>query len=470
MKTQVDVVIIGAGSAGLAAMRQVKKSTGNFVLINDGPYGTTCARVGCMPSKAFIEAANAYHTRHKAEAFGIRGSAALSIDIPAVLQRVRSLRDRFVSGVLNATNELAERSIAGRAIITAANTVTVADRQFVAKSIIIAAGSRPVLPAAWSALGERIITTDNFFEQQDLPARMAVVGLGAIGVEMAQALARLGIEVFAFNASNKLAGITDPAVTDTARGCLSEEFTVYTGHDVELTATSHGIRVQAGTADITVDRVLVAIGRTPNLDTLGLDTLGLALDKRGLPPFNRSTMQVADLPLFIAGDVNADVSLLHEAADEGYIAGHNATVEHPRCFARRTPLAIVFTDPGIAAVGKRFSDIDEASCVIGSVNFATQGRAMTAQRNRGLLRIYAARDNGRILGAEMCAPAAEHLSHLLALAIHRDLSAAELLAMPFYHPVLEEGLRTALRDITRQIKHSGSDLAACDGSDTEALD
>ncbi|MDO9466067.1 MAG: FAD-dependent oxidoreductase [Thiobacillus sp.] len=96
MTTKLDVIVIGAGSTGLAAVRQVKKKTDNFVLINDGPYGTTCARVGCMPSKALIEAANAFHARTMAEAFGIRGSERLSIDIPAVMQRVRALRDRFL--------------------------------------------------------------------------------------------------------------------------------------------------------------------------------------------------------------------------------------------------------------------------------------------------------------------------------------------------------------------------------------
>ncbi|MDR9502242.1 MAG: FAD-dependent oxidoreductase, partial [Desulfurivibrionaceae bacterium] len=88
MTTKLDVIVIGAGSAGLAAVRQIKKKTNSFILINDGPYGTTCARVGCMPSKALIEAANAFHARNKAEAFGIRGSSALTIDMPAVLQRV----------------------------------------------------------------------------------------------------------------------------------------------------------------------------------------------------------------------------------------------------------------------------------------------------------------------------------------------------------------------------------------------
>ena len=470
MTKSLDVIIIGAGSAGLAAVRQVKKSTDNFILINDGPYGTTCARVGCMPSKALIEIANAFHARNKAEAFGIRGSEYMSIDIPAVMQRVRALRDRFVGGVLKSTEALGERSIAGRARLLGPNEVAVGDQVFHARRIVIATGSRPVVPQPWQALGNRLLTTDTFFEQAALPARMAVIGLGSIGIEMAQALSRLGVEVAAFDSSDALAGISDPVVAETARKALSEEFAIHTGHEVALSGTINGVCVQAGPVDIEVDRVLVAIGRKPNLGDLGFESLGVTLDKRGLPPFDRSTMQIGGLPMFIAGDANADASLLHEAADEGYIAGVNAVADEPTCFQRRTPLAIVFSDPGIAVVGQRFADVDTDQCLIGSVDFASQGRALTAQRNQGVMCIYAHAVDARLLGAEMCAPAAEHLAHLLALAVDRGLTAHELLAMPFYHPVLEEGLRTALRDISRQSPSSRSDLSACDSYEAEALD
>lgn len=470
MTTNLDVIVIGAGSAGLAAVRQVRKQTDRFVLINDGAYGTTCARVGCMPSKALIEAANAFHARKKAEAFGIRGSEHLSIDIPAVLQRVRALRDRFVGGVLKSTEALGQHSIAGRARLLGPNAVEVGDEVFHARSIVIATGTTPVVPQAWRALGDRLLTTDTFFEQETLPARMAVIGLGAIGAEMAQAIARLGVQVHAFGKSDQIGGVSDPVVGETVRKALMDELSIHTGHEVELSGTTGGVRVQAGPIDIEVDQVLVAIGRKPNLGDMGIESLGVTLDERGLPPFDRSTMQIADLPVFIAGDANADAGLLHEAADEGYIAGVNAVAAEPDCFQRRTPLAIVFSDPGIAAVGQRFDAIDADQCLIGCVDFASQGRALTAQRNRGVLRVYARASDALLLGAEMCVPAAEHMSHLLALAIGRGLTVHDLLAMPFYHPVLEEGLRTALREVAGKSELNRSDLSACDSYQAEALD
>src|SRR5690606_25266164 len=145
--------------------------------------------------------------------------------------------------------------------------------------------------------------------------------------------------------------------------------------------------------------------------------------------------------------------------------------ETPVRLARRTPLAVVFSDPEIAAVGQRASELDPQATLVGEVNYASQGRARTMQENRGLLRLYAARDDGRLLGAEMAAPAAEHMAHLLALAIGQGLTVQDLLRMPFYHPTLEEGLRTALRAIARQLPPcSISDLAGCGSMGAEALE
>jgi len=173
----------------------------------------------------------------------------------------------------------------------------------------------------------------------------------------------------------------------------------------------------------------------------------------------------------MAGDANDQVPLLHEAADDGHIAGFNATRSVPICFKRRTPLVIVFSGPNIAAAGNRYQDLDQTKTLIGEARFDRQGRARTGQCNKGILRIYAAMDNGRLLGAEMCAPAGEHMAHLLALAIDRSLTVQDLLRMPFYHPVLEEGLRTALRTLAAQLPAGNEyDLAACGEFNMGALD
>ena len=175
----------------------------------------------------------------------------------------------------------------------------------------------------------------------------------------------------------------------------------------------------------------------------------------------RETMQCGGSPIFIAGDANADVPLLHEAADEGRIAGDNAA-RFPDVHAgvRRSPLSVVFTDPQIAVVGSGWRGVRDVAHVTGRVSFDDQGRARVMQRNRGRLHVYAEIGTGLLLGAEMIGPDAEHLAHLLAWAHQLQLTIGEMLRLPFYHPVVEEGLRTALRDAYAQLDAAAHTLRA----------
>lgn len=453
----VRIAILGAGTAGLTALSQVRKHTDDFVIINHGPYGTTCARVGCMPSKALIQAADDFHRGSQLATLGIRGGESLRVDLPAVLQRVRDYRDARVAGVLGSTSSLQPaQNIAGRARLDRPGRVIVThadgrEEVVTADRVLIATGTRPVVPAAWRAFGDRILTTDDLFERADLPRRIAVVGLGVIGLELGQALARLGLEVQGFELRESLGPLTDPVVQAEAQRRIGAEFPLHLGRAVELREGPGGaLIVDNGEAAIEVDAVLAAMGRRPNTDGLGLDTLGVPLDPRGLPDFDRNTLQIGDLPVYFTGDVNGELQVLHEASDEGFIAAFNA-LHGPARFQRRVPLAIAFTDPQIAVVGQSWQALQGRSFATGGFNFAQQARAMAMLRAAGQLHVYAEPGSGRLLGAEMCVPGAEHLGHLLALALQRGMTVAELLTLPFYHPVLEEGLRAALRVLARAV-------------------
>ncbi len=453
----VRIAILGAGTAGLTALSQVRKHTDDFVIINHGPYGTTCARVGCMPSKALIQAADDFHRRSALAALGIRGGEALQVDLPAVLQRVRDYRDARVAGVLAATDSLQPaQNLAARARLDGPNRVIVTrpdgrEEVIGADRILIATGTRPVVPDAWRAFGERILTTDDLFERRDLPRRIAVVGLGVIGLELGQALARLGLQIHGFELRESLGPLTDPVIQGEAQRRIGAEFPLHMGRAVTLREGSDGaVRVDNGETVVEVDAVLAAMGRRTNTDGLGLDTLGVPLDARGLPAFDRNTLQIGDLPVFFTGDVNGELQVLHEASDEGFIAAFNA-LHGPARFKRRVPLAIAFTDPQIAVVGQSWQALQGRPFATGGFNFAQQARAMAMLRAAGQLHVYAEPGSGKLLGAEMCVPGAEHLGHLLALAIQRDMTVAELLTLPFYHPVLEEGLRAALRVLARAV-------------------
>lgn len=453
----VRIAILGAGSAGLTALSQVRKHTDNFVIINHGPYGTTCARVGCMPSKALIQAADDFHRGSALATLGILGGEGLRVDLPAVLQRVRDYRDARVAGVLGATDSLQPaQNIAGRARLDGPNRLIVThpdgrDEVISADHILIATGTRPVVPDAWRALGDRILTTDDLFERRDLPRRIAVVGLGVIGLELGQSLARLGLQVTGFELRESLGPLTDPVIQAEALRRIGAEFPLHMGRAVTLREGAAGtVLVDNGETVVEVDAVLAAMGRRTNTDGLGLETLNVPLDARGLPTFDRNTLQIGDLPVFFTGDVNGELQVLHEASDEGFIAAFNA-LHGPSRFKRRVPLAIAFTDPQMAVVGQTWQALQGQPFATGGFNFAQQARAMAMLRAAGQLHVYAEPGSGKLLGAELCVPGAEHLGHLLALAIQRDMTVAELLTLPFYHPVLEEGLRAALRVLARAV-------------------
>jgi dihydrolipoamide dehydrogenase len=207
------------------------------------------------------------------------------------------------------------------------------------------------------------------------------------------------------------------------------------------------LRVQAGEQSVEVERVFASMGRIPNLDKLGLADIGIELDAHGIPVFDPGTMRIGDTAIYIAGDATGERPLLHEAGDEGRIAGHNAISAEPMAFRRKTPLSITFCDPNIVVVGTRFADLDPASTVSGQVHMGPVGRAMIMARNRGLIRVYADKASGRLLGAEMACPKGENLGHLLAWCLQQEMKVGEILQMPFYHPVIEEALQAALYDL-----------------------
>ncbi len=449
----VDVAIIGAGTAGLTALAEVRKITQNYVIIDGGKLGTTCARVGCMPSKAALQIAATFHSRTLFDRYGIEGKTSLHIDQAQAMEHVRDLRDIFVDRVLaDTTDEMGDEFIAGQACFLEPTVLSVNDEIIRAQKIIIATGSQPVVPPAWKCYGDRILTTDTLFELEQLPPTIAVIGLGVIGVEMGQALHRLGVQVVGVDQRSLLAGIQDPIVNRAALDLLDKEFPLWMGAEASIDEHGEQLRVSVGERHIVVDKILASLGRMPHVQDLGLEALGVLLDARGLPDFDPHTMQIADLPLFIAGDVSGDKAILHEANDEARIAGYNAVHEPIVAFRRKTALAITFCDPTVAAVGLPWKDFDDSSMVAGEMRFGPLGRALIMGKNRGVLRLYADRSDGRLRGASMIAPGGEHLAHLLAFAIEQNLTVYDLLRMPFYHPTLEEGLQAALYDLRAKLQ------------------
>ena len=464
---QADVVVIGGGTAGMGAYRNALLHTPNVYLIEGNVFGTTCARVGCMPSKLMIAAADARHHVLHTDPFGVHlDKSCIRVNGEEVMNRVKSERDRFVGFVVEDVMAWDEsKRIMGNAKFVDEHTIQVGDHtQIRADRIVIATGSRPVVFPQWQVLGDKLIVNDDVFSWDTLPESVAVFGPGVIGLELGQALSRLGVRVEIFGIGGLLGGISDPVVLQAAKDVFSQELTLHLDAKTEVSLNAAGkVEVhwtQEGESGVFVaDYMLAATGRRPNVDNLGLENLNIELDPRGVPIANPHTMQTSIAHIFIAGDASNQIPLLHEAADQGKIAGDNAgRFPDVQAGLRRSMIGVVFTDPQIASVGARFATLQaqygerfEQDVVIGQVSFQNQGRSRVMLVNKGHLRVYADRETGRFLGAEMVGPAAEHIAHLLAWAHQMKMTIPQMLNMPFYHPVIEEGLRTALRDVAAKL-------------------
>jgi dihydrolipoamide dehydrogenase len=452
---QTDVAIIGAGSAGLPAYRAARAAGASAILIEGGPHGTTCARVGCMPSKLLIAAAEAAHAAQHTAPFGVHVDGVIRIDGREVMQRVKSERDRLVGFVLDSVEAIpANDKLTGYAHFIDDGLLQVGDRTRVrARSVVIATGSSPVIPPMYRALGDRVIINDDVFEWSDLPRKIAVVGAGVIGLELGQALAHLGVDVTVIGARGRVGPLTDPAIKAYAERTFQDSFRFEAQAEVEAVSRVGNevqIRFRTGNGEQvedTFEYVLVTAGRKPNFDRLALHNTSLTLDNKGMPVYDPRTLQVGTQPVFIAGDANGVLPLLHEAADEGRVAGTNAA-RFPDIapLTRRAPISVLFSHPGIAMVGARHVDLEPGTFVTGEVSFENQGRSRVMLKNRGLMHVYVDKASRQFVGAEWMGPDAEHIAHLLAWALQMKLTVDAMLEMPFYHPVVEEGLRTALRD------------------------
>ena len=210
--------------------------------------------------------------------------------------------------------------------------------------------------------------------------------------------------------------------------------------------------MSAGDNSVVVDKILASMGRRPNTDKLDLQAAGVELGSNGVPVFNPHTMQLGDTDIFIAGDCTAEKAILHEAGFEGRVAGYNAMQDTVKAFKHKTPLAITFCDPNIVAVGASLSELDENEIVIGEIKLAPVGRALIMGKNKGLIRLYADKKTGKLLGASMVSVKGENLGHLLCWSIEMGLTVHDLLRMPFYHPVIEEALQAALYDLKSKLK------------------
>lgn len=440
-----DVIVIGGGTAGLGAYRTAKSLRKKALIIEKNDFVTTCASVGCMPSKLLIAAAENMHEINKSSQFGINVEN-VTIDSKKLLGRVRSERDRFVGFVKAGAEKIdINDRIIGEAKFIDKNTIEVNGKRYSANAFVIATGSRVFYPPLFEGLENDVLTNESVFEIEDIPQSMAVFGAGVIGLELGFAFHNLGTKISLFNRHSRLLRLSED-INNYLVKHIEDSFPFYYKEEVtKIKKVENNGKVQFdiyyGSEIKTVDKILIAVGRKPNIDNIGIHNHSIIREK-----YNAETTQLGKENLFLAGDVNDDLSLLHVAANEGVVAGKNAA-NYPNVKLRdykNVNLTVVFASPQIMQIG--FIPRDLAGIVKGQASFDDQGRSRVMLKNKGMLNVYFNARTHCFLGAEMIGPSAEHIAHLLAWQIEKNTILEELLEMPFYHPTIEEGVRTAFRD------------------------
>jgi len=445
-----DVAIIGAGTAGLHAYKRATRLGADAVVIERGPGGSTCTASGCIPSKLLIAAGRAAHRARGAHLFGI-DVGGVAIDGDAVLRRLRAERDRSNGRIRDQYLRIPEANrIGGEARFTGPASLTVDGRMMVeARAVIVAAGARLEVPPPLAPVRALVHAHETIFDIERLPASLAVIGAGPLGLELAQAFARLGVAVTVLGKSDAIGALKDPACEQAARAALDAEMAIHLGVEVEASMAGAQARVSwigDSRGSVVVDLVLAATGRSPALGVLDLAAAGIETDDAGVPLFDPATRRCGDSAVFVAGDIGDRRPVLHEAARGGTIAGQVAT--GGAACPPRPALAIAFTEPNLVEVGTPFGSLPDGA-IVGEAKASDNARSGIDGDDKGLVRLYADRD-GTLIGGTIVLTGGEHLGQSLALAIDRGMDATAFADQAWYHPVLEEMLQSAARDILRQ--------------------
>lgn len=465
---RVDVAIIGAGTAGMNAYSTLRKAGVQSVLIDQGPLGTTCARVGCMPSKAVLHAGQRWDAMRSLLPAAERGRAEQALPAGSTTpqqlwEEALATRDHLVEGNIRQLHELAGNALLqAQARFTGPHTLQLDNGNTVeAKAFVLATGSEAVRPPELQqALGDRLITTDELFFLPEVPRRLAVVGLGPIGLEMGVALSRLASQVVGSNRSRRVGLMEDPEVNAAALDYFGQVFPMAFEVPVQAQRRSDGaVDFQAGNVQATVDWVLAATGRVPRVKALALEQAGAHFDDKGKLRWDPVTQQVLGVPIFLAGDVSSDRPLMHEAAVGGVVAAQRALqhlgLEKTQPVRRRSaPLSIVFSDPDLAVVGRRFSMLP-ADVVVATTRGRGNGRSKIMHAPHHMLRLYADASSRKLLGASIFCAGGEHLAHQLAWAVQRGETSESLRELPYYHPTVEEMIDNALKELRKAFKQRG---------------
>jgi pyruvate/2-oxoglutarate dehydrogenase complex dihydrolipoamide dehydrogenase (E3) component len=448
-----NLVVIGAGTAGLITAAVASGLGAKVALVERALLGGDCLNVGCVPSKAVIRSARRAHEARAAAALGLHLAPGADVDFAAVMGRMRGIRARISEddSARRYQHELGADVFLGAARFAGPDVVEVDGARLRFRRAVIATGARPVEPPVEGLADAGYLTNETVFQLTARPRRLAVIGGGPIGCELAQAFRRLGSEVVLFHDAGHVLNREDADAAAVVQAALARE-----GVELVLGCRIHKVAAGAGGKSLrfscegggererVVDEILVGAGRAPNVEGLGLDTVGVAFDaRRGVHVDDR--LRTTNRRIFAVGDVAVDWKFTHAADAAAKIVVQNAL------FFRRLRLSdlvmpwCTYTDPEVAHVGIQEHEARARGIALDTFTIPLErvNRAVCDGESEGFVKVHVRRGGDRILGATIVASHAGEMIPSLVLAMNAGLGLARLASAIHPYPTQAEGIKAA---------------------------
>jgi len=446
-KFDYDIGILGGGAAGLTVAAGAAQFGAKAVLIEKSRVlGGDCLHFGCVPSKTLIRSAAVWAQARRAQEFGLPGLSLPPVDLGAVTDRVRGVIEKIQAhDSVERFCKLGAEVRFGAARFVDAHTVELDGRPLSARSWVIATGSRPALPPVEGLAAVPFWTNETLFTQRVLPARLLVLGGGPIGLEMAQALARLGSRVTVVEFLDRILGPEDADVAAILRERLEAEGVAILTETKAVRAEAVGTAVRLSVAPpsggaprvLEAEALLVATGRRPNVENLGLETAGVEYSARGIPTDARLRTNVPHI--YACGDVHGKFAFTHVAGYEGSVALTNAVLRLPRKADYTNVPWCTYTDPEVASVGLNEQRAVKAGVAYRVLRepFATNDRALAAGEPNGMIKVLVSAA-GKVLGCQIVGHHAGELIHEWVAAMNGGVKLSTLAGAVHAYPTLAE--------------------------------
>jgi pyruvate/2-oxoglutarate dehydrogenase complex dihydrolipoamide dehydrogenase (E3) component len=455
MPTNYDAIVIGTGQAGPPLAARLASRGQKTAVIERHRFGGTCVNVGCIPTKTMVASARAMHVARRGDEYGF----SIGGDVQADMSRVKARKDE----VVRQSAEGLEQWMRGQPDITVylgharfegPHTVLVGEERFEAPQIFINVGARAVVPDVPGVGEVPVLTNSTMLDLDVLPEHLVVVGGSYIGLEFAQMYRRFGSRVTVVERSGRLIGREDPDVSETLRHVLEGEGIAFRldALCIGLHKTSRGVAVGVdcanGAPQIEGSHVLIAVGRRPNTDDLGLDAAGLATDSRGYIVVDDQCR--TNVPgVWAVGECNGRGAFTHTAYNDYEVVAANLLDGDPRLIGDRIPCYALFTDPPVGRVGMTAEEARQSGkrVMVGYRPMTRVGRAREMGETQGFMRVLVDGDTERILGAVVFGVGGDEIVHSVLDVMYANAPYTRIARAMHIHPTVTELIPTLLQEL-----------------------